>query len=72
MEATWLQFSKQKTSKMALLNLITESVKLEESEELFPDQEDERDKMEEGASSEVDIFDTCEEDHREAFVGWKH
>ena len=44
----------------------TDSVKLEESEELFPDQ-DELDKMEEGStSSEVDIFDTCEEDHQEA------
>ena len=49
----------------------TVSVKLEESKELFPDQ-DELDKMEKGASSEVDIFDTCEEDHQEAFVGWKH
>ena len=46
----------------------TDSVKLE-SEELFPDQEDELDKMEEGASS--DIIDTCEED-QEAIVGWKH
>ena len=44
----------------------TDSVKLEESEELFPDQ-DELDKMEEGStSSEVDIFDTCEEEHQEA------
>ena len=47
------------------------SFKLEKSEELFPDQ-DKLDKMEEGASSEVDIFKTCEEDHQEAFVGWKH
>ena len=46
----------------------TDSVKLEESKELFPDQ-DELDKMKEGASSEVDTFDTCEEDHQEAFVG---
>ena len=29
------------------------------------------DKIEEGASSEVDNFDICEKDHQEAFVGWK-
>ena len=47
----------------------TDSVTLEESEELFPDLGDEMDKMEEGISSEVDI---CEIYHHKAFVGWKH
>ena len=59
---------------MTLLNLmvmnLTDSVTLEESEELFPDL-DEMDKMEEGISSEVDNFDICEIDHHKAFVGWK-
>ena len=49
----------------------TDSVTLEESEELFPDLEDEMDKMEEGISSEVDNFDICEIDHHKAFVDWK-
>ena len=49
-----------------------DSVTLAESEELFPDlREDKMDKIEEGASSEVDNFDICEKDHQEAFVGWK-
>ena len=46
----------------------TDSITLEESEEIFTDQ-DELDKMEEGASSEVDNFDICEKDQQEAFVG---
>ena len=29
------------------------------------------DKIEEGASSEVDNFDICEKDHQETFVDWK-
>ena len=37
----------------------TDSVTLEESEELFPHL-DEMDKMEEGISSEVDNFDICD------------
>ena len=50
----------------------TDSVTLEESEELFPDLKDEMDKIVEGASSEVDNLDICEKDHQEAFVCWKH
>ena len=46
----------------------TESVTLEMSKELFPDQGDE---LFEGASSEVDNFDIFEKDLHEAFVGWK-
>ena len=49
----------------------TDSVTLEESEELFPDLKDERDKIVEGASSEVDNLDICKKDHQEAFVSWK-
>ena len=45
----------------------TDSVTLEESEELLPDLEDEM----EGASSEVDNVDICEKDHHRGFVGWK-
>ena len=41
------------------------------SEELFPGLENEMNKMEERASSEVDKFDICEKDHQEAFFGWK-
>ena len=48
----------------------TDSVSLEESEELFPDK-DQLDKKEEGASSEVDNFDICDKEQQEAFVGWK-
>ena len=44
----------------------TESIKLEMSEELFPDQGEE---LFEGASSEVDNIDTSEKDLHEAFVG---
>ena len=48
----------------------TDSVTLEESEELFPDlKKDEMNKIEEGAGSEVDNFDICEKDHHEEFVG---
>ena len=39
----------------------TDSVTLEESKELFPDQGDELDK---GANSEVDNFHICEKDHQ--------
>ena len=37
-----------------------DSITQEESEELFPDQGDELDKMEVGASFEVNNFDICE------------
>ena len=45
----------------------TESVTLEMSKKLFPDQ----DELFEGASFEVDNFDIFEKDLHEAFVGWK-
>ena len=45
----------------------TDSVTLEKSEELFPDQ----DELDKGASSEVDNFHICGKDHQIAFVGWK-
>ena len=46
----------------------TNSVTLEESEEIFPDQDGENGR---GVSSEEDNFDICEKDHQDAFVGWK-
>ena len=58
MEATWLHISKQTTTMKMTDESDTDSVTLEESEELFPVLEgDEMDKTKEGASSEIDNCD---------------